>query len=106
MNTDLRSFVPPSTRLLALGEPTHLEPAFQRIRNELFARLAADGFRSIVLEIDRVAALAVNDFVQGGEGRLGTVLQTGFSHTFGDLAGNRELVAWMRDYNVDRCWRS
>jgi erythromycin esterase-like protein len=101
MSLDIRAFVPPSTSLLALGEPTHLEPACQRIRNEIFARLAADGFRSIVLETDRVAALVVNDFVQDGVGSLDAAMRDGFSHTFGDLDGNRELVAWIREYNRD-----
>ncbi|WP_370969138.1 erythromycin esterase family protein [Amycolatopsis sp. cg9] len=68
--------------LLAIGEPTHFEPAFARIRNELFARLAEHGFRSIALETDRVAAL---------DGR--------FSHGFGELDANQQLLAWVREYN-------
>ncbi|MDQ3787907.1 MAG: erythromycin esterase family protein, partial [Actinomycetota bacterium] len=42
---DIRDFLTASTDLLAYGEPTHLEPAFGRIRNELFADLAEHGFR-------------------------------------------------------------
>ncbi|MEU7791249.1 erythromycin esterase family protein [Amycolatopsis sp. NPDC049159] len=68
--------------LLAIGEPTHFEPAFARIRNELFARLAEHGFRSIALETDRVAAL-----------------DGGFSHGFGELDANQQLLAWLREYN-------
>jgi erythromycin esterase-like protein len=68
--------------LLAFGEPTHFEPAFARIRNELFAQLTAHGFRSIALETDRVAAL-------DGE----------FSHGFGEVEANRQLLAWIREYN-------
>lgn len=88
-----------TAELLAFGEPTHLEPAFARLRNDLFARLAERGFRSIALETDRVAALAVDDFVRDGTGELDDVLRDGFSHTFGTLDANRELVAWMREYN-------
>ncbi|GAB2689452.1 erythromycin esterase family protein [Nocardia thraciensis] len=90
--------------MLALGEPAHptREPAFGPIRNELFASLAGQGFRSIALETDRVAALAVDDFVQGGAGTLDAAMSEGFSHGFGDLAANRELVAWMREYNGGR----
>ncbi|MFI5934433.1 erythromycin esterase family protein [Actinoplanes sp. NPDC051494] len=94
MNQDIRDFVPASCSLLALGEPTHQVPAFARIRNDLFATLAERGFRSIALETDRVAALAVDDFVQTGAGD-----RTAFSHGFGDLDGNQELVAWMREHN-------
>ncbi|MFF3006156.1 erythromycin esterase family protein [Kitasatospora sp. NPDC057940] len=102
MSQDLRDLVPPSCALLALGEPTHREPAFARIRNELFAQLVDRGFRSIALETDRVAALAVNDFVQEGVGTLDSVMGEGFSHGFGELDGNRRLVAWMREYNRSR----
>jgi erythromycin esterase-like protein len=102
MSQDIRAFVPASCDLLALGEPAHQEPAFGWVRNELFDRLAGDGFRSIALETDRVAALAVNDFVQDGVGTLDTVLNEGFSHDFGGLETNRALVAWMREYNKNR----
>ncbi len=71
-----------TAELLALGEPTHFEPAFARLRNDLFARLAERGFRSIALETDRVAAL-------DGE----------FSHDFGEVVANRQLLDWLREYN-------
>ncbi|MFJ9781465.1 erythromycin esterase family protein [Amycolatopsis sp. NPDC101161] len=76
---DLTDF---TAELLAFGEPTHFEPAFARTRNELFARLAEHGFRAIALETDRVAAL-----------------DGGFSHGFGELAANRQLLDWLREYN-------
>ncbi|MEU6235150.1 erythromycin esterase family protein [Kitasatospora sp. NPDC047058] len=98
----MRDFVTPSCELLAVGEPTHREPAFGLVRNELFARLVETGFRSVALETDRVAALAVNDFVQGGAGTLDAVMRHGFSHDFGELDANRRLVAWMRAYNRNR----
>ena len=102
MTQDIRDFLTLSCDVLALGEPTHWEPAFGRIRNELFAQLAERGFRSIALEIDRVAALAVNDFVQEGVGRLDEVMREGFSHGWGAMEPNRQLVAWMREYNENR----
>ncbi|MEV6445961.1 erythromycin esterase family protein [Amycolatopsis sp. NPDC051716] len=71
-----------TAELLAFGEPTHFEPAFARIRNELFARLAEHGFRAIALETDRVAAL-----------------DGGFSHDFGEVPANRRLLDWLREYN-------
>jgi erythromycin esterase-like protein len=102
MSQDIRDFVTPSCDLLAFGEPTHQEPAFGWTRNELFADLVEHGFRSIALETDRVAALAVNDFVQRGVGTLASAMGEGFSHGFGDLEPNRHLVAWMRDHNENR----
>ncbi|MEV6558746.1 erythromycin esterase family protein [Nocardia sp. NPDC051756] len=102
MSQNIRDFVPTPCDLVALGEPTHQEPAFQLVRNELFAQLADLGFRSIALETDRIAALAVNDYVQAGIGTLESVLNEGFSHGWGKLEGNRQLVAWMREYNRHR----
>jgi erythromycin esterase-like protein len=102
MSQDIRDFVTASCDLLAFGEPTHQEPAFARVRDELFAQLVDLGFRSIALETDRVAALTVDDFVREGVGTLDTAMSEGFSHGFGDLEANRRLVAWMREHNESR----
>ncbi|MGH8876017.1 MAG: erythromycin esterase family protein, partial [Stackebrandtia sp.] len=55
MTREIKEFTNPSGTLLGLGEPTHQEPAFGWVRNELFAQLAGHGFGSIALETDRVA---------------------------------------------------
>lgn len=102
MSQDIRDFLTPSCDLLAFGEPTHLEPAFAFLRNELFAQLVDHGFRSIALETCRVAAFTVNDFVREGVGTLDAVMREGFSHGFGELVANRQLVVWMREYNKNR----
>jgi erythromycin esterase-like protein len=102
MSQDIGNFVPEPCDVLSLGEPTHQEPAFGAVRNELFAQLVEIGFRSIALETDRVAAFAVNDYVLRGTGSLPRVMSEGFSHDFGALEANRRLVAWMREYNKDR----
>lgn len=93
---------PAPPELLALGEPTHGEPAFAALRNTLLQALAEDGYRSIAVETDRVAALAVDAYVRDGDGTLDTVMATGFSHGFGRQAANRDLVAWMREHNAGR----
>ncbi|MFC8046419.1 erythromycin esterase family protein [Nocardia sp. NPDC057353] len=102
MSQDIRDFLTPSCTLLGLGEPTHREPAFGHRRNDVFATLVRLGFRSIALETDRVAALAVDDFVRDGTGTLDDALRDGFSHGFGALEPNRELLARMRAYNATR----
>ncbi|MEV6278826.1 erythromycin esterase family protein [Nocardia sp. NPDC051832] len=88
--------------LLALGEPTHGIEAFPLLRNELLGQLADRGFRSIVLETDFLAAPIVDDYVNGGPADIDTVLATGFSHSFGAVPGNRELLEWLRAYNAGR----
>ncbi|MFJ3310046.1 erythromycin esterase family protein [Streptomyces sp. NPDC086549] len=49
-----------------------------------------------------MAALAVNDYVQEGVGTLDAVMSEGFSHGFGELDSNRQLVPWMREFNESR----
>ncbi|MFD9680271.1 erythromycin esterase family protein [Rhodococcus sp. NPDC059969] len=88
--------------LLALGEPTHGIKAFPFLRNELLGQLVERGYRSIVLETDVFAAFLVDDYVSGGEADIEKVLATGFSHGFGAVPGNRELVEWLREYNHGR----
>lgn len=94
--------LPTPPRLLGFGEPMHGEEEFLRLRNQAFQYLVEhEGYRSIAIESDCLAAVTVNTFVLEGKGRLDEVMQSGFSHGFGDSEGNRKLVAWMHEYNRD-----
>ncbi|TDE30897.1 erythromycin esterase family protein [Nonomuraea mesophila] len=96
----LASLLPPATRLLGLGEPAHGVEAFPELRNELFRHLVEhEGYRSIALESDCLAALATDAYVAGGIGVLDDAMSRGFSHGLGASPANRELVRWMRAYN-------
>lgn len=86
--------------LLGLGEPTHGILAFTSLRNELLVHLVARGFRSVALETDIFAASIVDDYVAGGTAGLDEVLSAGFSHGFGAVPGNRELLEWLRGHNA------
>ncbi|WP_416367439.1 erythromycin esterase family protein [Nocardia terpenica] len=88
--------------LLALGEPTHGIAAFPLLRNNILGHLVDRGYRSIALETDALAASVIDDYVAGAAAEIETVLATGFSHGFGAVPGNRELVEWLRAYNADR----
>jgi erythromycin esterase-like protein len=88
--------------LLGLGEPTHGIEAFPLLRNEVLGHLVERGYRSIVLETDYFAASVVDAHVSGAAADVDTVLATGFSHGFGAVPGNRELVEWLRAHNADR----
>ncbi|MEU5339479.1 erythromycin esterase family protein [Streptomyces sp. NPDC020766] len=95
--------LPARPRLLALGEPTHSEDTLLDLRNELFRQLAEqEGYRTIAIESDCMMGLVVDDYVTSGTGTLDEVMEHGFSHEWGTSAANRELVRWMRAYNVDR----
>lgn len=96
----IRALIADRPELLAVGEPTHGEPAFPHLRNTLLRALVEDGYRSIAIESDRVAALAVDAYVRGGDGTLDAVTAAGFSHGLGRLDANRDLVAWLREHNA------
>ena len=99
----LTALLHPGIRLLGLGEPTHGVEAFLELRNELFRHLVErEGYRSITLESDCLAALVADAYVTDGTGTLDEAMSRGFGHGFGDLAGNRELLRWMRAYNEQR----
>jgi erythromycin esterase-like protein len=95
--------LPGRPRLLALGEPTHGEEVLLDLRNDLFRELVEQGhYQTITIESDCLMGLVVDDYVTSGAGTLDEVMARGFSHGWGALAGNRELVRWMRAYNDGR----
>ncbi|MFI8103936.1 erythromycin esterase family protein [Streptomyces sp. NPDC086023] len=90
-------------RVLALGEPTHGEELLLDVRNDLFRQLVEEeGYRTIAIESDCLAGLAVDDHVTSGTGTLDEVVAQGISHGWGASPANRELVRWMRAHNEGR----
>ncbi|MFD0888996.1 erythromycin esterase family protein, partial [Streptosporangium algeriense] len=94
--------LPARPLLLGLGEARHLVEELGRTRNEIFRHLAEhEGYRSFAIESDCLMGLTVDDYVTTGAGTLDDVMERGFSHGFGALAANRELVRWMRAHNEE-----
>lgn len=89
--------------LLGLGEALHGGEDILLLRNRLFRRLVeAHGYSAIAIESSFPRARVVNEYVAGrGPASYEAVQDTGFSHGFGLLDANRELVEWMRRYNAD-----
>ncbi|MEV0118248.1 erythromycin esterase family protein [Streptomyces sp. NPDC050844] len=99
--TAVMKLLPTRPRLLAVGEPTHGEDTLLDLRNDLFRQLVEqEGYRTIAIESDCMTGLVVDDYVTSGTGSLDEVMEHGFSHGWGASAANRELVRWMRAYNV------
>ena len=89
--------------LLGLGEPMHREEEFPLLRNRAFRHLVErEGYLSVAIESDCLAALTVDAHVARGEGSFDAVMESGFSHGFGGSEANRELVVWMREHNRNR----
>ncbi len=92
-----------SVELLGFGEALHGGEDILILRNRLFQRLVeAHGYSAIAIESSFPRARVVNEYVAGrGPASYEAVQDTGFSHGFGRLDANRELVEWMRRYNAD-----
>lgn len=89
-------------RILALGEGIHGGEEILLLRNRLFQQLVEQhGYGAIAIESSFPRGRAVNEYVLGRGPRLEDALREGFSHGFGSLDANRELVEWMRAYNRD-----
>ncbi|NJD51339.1 MAG: erythromycin esterase family protein [Candidatus Methanoperedens sp.] len=92
-----------SVELLGFGEALHGGKDILILRNRLFQRLVeAHGYTAIAIESSFPRARLVNEYVSGrGPASYEAVQETGFSHGFGRLDANRELVEWMRAFNAD-----
>src|SRR5215212_3085240 len=101
-----------SIELLGFGEPMHGAAEFLVLRNRLFRRLVeAHGFTAIAVESSFPQARVVNEYVSGagsvgGPPTYDDIEDAGFSHGFGRLAANRELVEWIRQYNAQSAHRA
>jgi erythromycin esterase len=89
--------------LLGFGEALHGSEELLILRNRLFQRLVeTHGYSAIAVESSFPRGRVVNEYVLGrSSASYETIQETGFSHGFGRLAANRELVEWMRQYNAD-----
>ena len=92
-----------AVELLGFGEPLHGGEEFLLLRNRLFERLVeAHGYGAIAIESSFPKGLVVDATIAGrGPAAYDAVKDSGFSHGFGALDANRELVEWMRHYNAD-----
>jgi erythromycin esterase-like protein len=95
-----------SVALLGFGEALHGGEEILILRNRLFQRLVeTHGYSAIAIESSFPRGRLVNEYVTGGEVSPETVWDAGFSHGFGQVEANRELVEWMRQYNDDLAHR-
>jgi len=96
-----------SVELLGFGEALHGGEDILMFRNRLFQRLVeAYGYSAIAIENSFPKGRAANDYVAGrGPDSYEAVQEAGFSHGFGQLEANRELLEWMRGYNADSSHR-
>jgi|GEM_PF-133490 len=92
-----------SVELLGFGEALHGGEEILMLRNRLFQRLVeTNEYRAIAIESSFPRTRVVNEYIAGrGPASYEAVQEFGFSHGFGRLDANRELVEWMRAFNAD-----
>lgn len=92
-----------SEELLGFGEALHGGEDILILRNRLFQHVVEKhGYSAIAIESSFPRARVINEYIDGrGPVSYEEVQDTGFSHGFGQLEANRELVEWMRKYNAD-----
>ena len=101
-----------AVELLGFGEALHGGEEILPLRNRLLQRLVeAHGYSAIALESSFPRGRSINDYVLGRTGRSAAVSyeavqENGFSHGFGRLEANRDLVEWMRRYNAGPAQRT
>ncbi len=91
--------IPEETQILALGEATHGNKEFQKLRLDVF-KVAVEkyGVRAFALEGDFGGCEKVNRYINGGDGTAKEALSAiGFAIYRTDEM--ESLVEWMRDYN-------
>ncbi|TDD84628.1 erythromycin esterase family protein [Actinomadura darangshiensis] len=94
--------LPVSPLVLGLGEARHFVEELGELRNDIFRHLVEhEGYRSFAIESDCLKALLVDEHIATGAGTLDDVMEHGFSHGFGAVPANRDLVRWMRAYNEE-----
>lgn len=88
--------------VLGLGEALHGGEDILILRNRLFQRLVeVHGYSAIAIESSFPRSRVVNEYVAGrGPASYEAIAESGFSYGFRRLEANRELVAWMREYNA------
>jgi erythromycin esterase len=89
--------------LLGFGEALHGGEDILLLRNRIFQRLVEKhGYSAIAIESSFPRAHMVNDYLcNRGPASYEEIQDNGFSHGFGRLTANRDLIEWMKQYNVD-----
>ncbi|MFI9379573.1 erythromycin esterase family protein [Kutzneria sp. NPDC052558] len=87
-------------RVVAIGESAHKVHEFFQLRHRLTRFLVRElGFSAVALESGFPEGLAVDDWVRGGPGDLGTLLRDGVTYRFGQCDEARGQLEWMRSLN-------
>lgn len=88
--------------VVALGENDHGIHEFPEFRNRLFKYLVKEqGFKVIALESGILESYKVEKYIHGDKSlSIEEVLREGITHGMGHYQETKDLIVWMRDYNL------
>ncbi|MFH8792811.1 erythromycin esterase family protein [Streptomyces sp. NPDC017941] len=103
---DLRPFgrMVGDAKVVGLGEATHSSHEFFTVKHRVLRYLVEKkGFRAFALEAPWSTGLRLNDYLTSGRGDLRKIMDEEFRGTyrFWNNAEYRDLLQWMRAYNVE-----
>ncbi|MCR4998446.1 MAG: erythromycin esterase family protein [Lachnospiraceae bacterium] len=92
--------IPEGVKIVGVGEASHGSVEFQELKLDVFQILVEKyDYRAFALEADFSDCLAVNEYIQGGEGDARDIA----NHFYFDIYRTQQmadLVEWMREYNA------
>ncbi|MFI8327021.1 erythromycin esterase family protein [Streptomyces sp. NPDC085529] len=102
---DLRPFgaMVGDAKVVGVGEATHSSHEFVTVKHRLFRYLVEEkGFRTFAFEAAWSSGLRIDAYLTRGEGDLKQIMDEEFQGTYRwwNNAENRDLLQWMRAYNV------
>lgn len=88
-----------SSQVIGLGEATHGTAEFEELRVEIIKLLVTKyGYRHVVLEASHTQCMALNKYINTGEGNPAKILVAFVSWPFA-TKGMYDLMHWLREYN-------
>jgi len=99
----LMDLIDDSVELLGFGEALHGSEEILNLRNQIFYRLVERyGYSAVAIESSFINGKIINEYVNGRiTATYEELREIGFSHGFGRLNANMEIVEWIRKYNMN-----
>ena len=92
--------IPDDVKIVGLGEATHGNIEFQELKLTVLKKLVEEyGFKAFALELNYSESVALNQYIQGGEGDVVSLLNN-TSYIIYHTTHMADLVDWMREYNA------
>jgi erythromycin esterase-like protein len=90
-------------QIIGLSEGEHGMHESMNFRNAYIKHLVeSNEIQILAFESGLIESRMVNDYINGADLNLDTVLAQGISYTFGQFSQTRELMVWLRETNASR----